>query len=54
VLASDPRPKGGKTIAALSIHEERTVKVTALPEGSCFKGYANFVVQGPGDPVRMW
>ena len=39
-----PRPKGGKT-SRLSIHEERTVKVTALPEGSCFKGYANFVVQ---------
>jgi len=29
----------------LSIHEERTVKVTAVPEGSCFKGYANFVVR---------
>ena len=39
-----PRPKGGKT-SRLSIHEERTVKVTAVPEGSCFKGYANFVVQ---------
>jgi len=39
-----PWPKGGKT-SRLSIHEERTVKVTALPEGSCFKGYANFVVQ---------
>jgi len=39
-----PRPKGGKT-SRLSIHEERTVKVTAPSESSCFKGYANFVVQ---------
>ena len=39
-----PRPKGGKT-SRLSIHEERTVKVPAPPVGSCFKGYANFVVQ---------
>jgi Transposase IS66 family len=37
-------PKGNKT-AKLSIHEERTVKVTAPPHGSRFKGHASFVVQ---------
>jgi hypothetical protein len=39
-----PRPKGGKT-SKLSIHEERTVKLATPPDGSRFKGYANFVVQ---------
>jgi hypothetical protein len=39
-----PRPKGGKT-SRLSIDEERTVKVADRPDGSRFKGYANFIVQ---------
>ena len=39
-----PRPKGGKS-SRLSIHEERTVRVASPPDGSRFKGYANFVVQ---------
>src|SRR6202047_798700 len=38
------RPRGGKT-SRLSIHEERTVKVASPPDGSRFKGYANFIVQ---------
>ena len=38
------RPRGS-TRSKLSIHEERTVKVTAPPRGSRFKGYTSFVVQ---------
>ena len=40
----EPGAKGSKTLK-LSIHEERIVKVTAPPPGSCFKGYTHFVVQ---------
>jgi hypothetical protein len=40
----EPHRKGSKT-SKLSIHEERTVKVAAPPQGSRFKGYTNFVVQ---------
>jgi transposase IS66 family protein len=40
----EPGPKGSKTLK-LSIHEERIVKVTAPPPGSCFKGCTHFVVQ---------
>jgi hypothetical protein len=29
----------------IEIHEERTVKLATPPDGSRFKGYANFVVQ---------
>jgi Transposase IS66 family len=39
-----PGPKGGKSLR-LMIHDERTVKVTSPPDGSRFKGYANFIVQ---------
>jgi hypothetical protein len=41
---SEPRPTGGKR-SKLSIHEERTVKVTPPPEGSRFKGYTSYIVQ---------
>jgi hypothetical protein len=41
---SEPRPKGDKT-AKLSINEVRTVRVTAPPDGSRFKGHARFIVQ---------
>jgi hypothetical protein len=40
----EPRPRGSKT-SKLSIHEERTVRVSSPPDGSRFKGYANFIVQ---------
>ena len=39
-----PRPKGSKT-SKLSIHEERTIRVPSPPDGSRFKGYADFIVQ---------
>ena len=51
--ATEPKPtptvggerhKGSKT-SKLSIHEERTIKVAAPPQGSRFKGYTDFVVQ---------
>ena len=38
------RPRGG-TRSKLTVDEERTVKVTAPPRGSRFKGYTSFVVQ---------
>ena len=38
------RPKGSKT-SKLSIHEERTIRVPSPPDGSRFKGYADFIVQ---------
>src|SRR6202521_2821219 len=41
---SEPRPKGDKT-AKLSINEVRTVRVTAPPDGSRFKGHTRFIVQ---------
>src|ERR1700746_3588325 len=34
----EPRQKGSKT-SKLTIHEERTVKLTVPPQGSRFKGY---------------
>ena len=40
--AGEPRATGSKT-SRLSIHEERTVKLTAPPRGSRFKGYTSFV-----------
>jgi hypothetical protein len=40
----EPHRKGSKT-SKLSIDEERTVKVTAPPQGSRLKAYTNFVVQ---------
>src|SRR3984893_2995630 len=39
-----PRPKGSKT-SKLSIYEERTIRVPSPPDGSRFKGYADFIVQ---------
>src|SRR6266480_1374700 len=44
-LGSNPRRPRGSTRSKLSIDEERTVKVTAPPRGSRFKGYTSFLVQ---------
>src|SRR3974377_1422461 len=41
---SERRQKGTKT-SKLTIHEERTVALTARPQGSRFKGYTDYVVQ---------
>src|SRR3974377_470812 len=52
--ATEPKPPGscgdkkrrrGRTRSRLTIDEDRTVKVAALPRGSRFKGYTSFVVQ---------
>jgi Transposase IS66 family len=42
--ADKPRQGGGKKTARRVIHEDRVIKAT-VPEGSRFKGYADFVVQ---------
>ena len=42
--AGTPRRRGGKKTARRIIHEDRVIKV-AVPPGSRFKGYADFVVQ---------
>ena len=51
---TEPKPPGssgerkrprGSTRSKLTIHEERTVEVSAPPRGSRFKGYTSFVVQ---------
>ena len=51
---TEPKPPGssgdkqrprGSTRSKLTIDEERTVKIAALPRGSRFKGYTSFVVQ---------
>ena len=41
---SEPPPKDSKT-GKLSINEVRTVRVTAPPDGSRFKGHTRFIVQ---------
>src|SRR6516162_10153488 len=43
-VGGEPRQKGSKT-SKLTIHEERTVKLKAPPQGSRFKGYTSYVVQ---------
>ena len=43
--SGDKKRPRGNTRSKLTIDEERTVKVAALPRGSRFKGYTSFVVQ---------
>lgn len=45
--AEQPKKKGPKRqkTVLLEIHEEQVIGVADLPEGSCFKGYRDVVVQ---------